>query len=203
MKLYDTNRAPNPRRVRIFLAEKGISVPLEAIDLGKGEHKSPEFTGLNPRQRVPLLVLDDGTAIAETMAICRYFEALQPEPNLFGRTPEEQGLVEMWQRRVELDLFYPIMMVLRHLNPAMAQMEVPQVPEWGEANKPKVLAALGFFNDQLADRAFIAGPRFSVADITMLVAVDFLRVIRTEVSEHQTHLKRWYDVVSQRPSAKA
>ncbi len=203
MKLYDTNRAPNPRRVRIFLAEKGISVPLEPIDLGKGEHKSPEFTGLNPRQRVPLLVLDDGTAIAETIAICRYFEALQPEPNLFGRTPEEQGLVEMWQRRVELDLFYPIMMVLRHLNPAMAQMEVPQVPEWGEANKPKVLAALGFFNDQLADRAFIAGPRFTAADITMLVAVDFLRVIRTEVSEHQTHLKRWYDVVSQRPSAKA
>lgn len=203
MKLYDTNRAPNPRRVRIFLAEKGISVPLVPIDLGKGEHKSAEFTGLNPRQRVPLLVLDDGTAIAETIAICRYFEGLQPEPNLFGRTPEEQGLVEMWQRRVELDLFYPIMMVLRHLNPAMAQMEVPQVPEWGEANKPKVLAALGFFNDQLADRAFIAGPRFTVADITMLVAVDFLRVIRTEVSEHQTHLKRWYDVVSQRPSAKA
>lgn len=203
MKLYDTNRAPNPRRVRIFLAEKGISVPLVPIDLGKGEHKSAEFTSLNPRQRVPLLVLDDGTAIAETIAICRYFEALQPEPNLFGRTPEEQGLVEMWQRRVELDLFYPIMMVLRHLNPAMAQMEVPQVPEWGEANKPKVLAALGFFNDQLADRAFIAGPRFTVADITMLVAVDFLRVIRTEVSEHQTHLKRWYDVVSQRPSAKA
>ncbi|MFG1226390.1 glutathione S-transferase family protein [Xanthobacter wiegelii] len=203
MKLYDTNRAPNPRRVRIFLAEKGISVPLVPIDLGKGEHKSAEFTGLNPRQRVPLLVLDDGTAIAETIAICRYFEALQPEPNLFGRTPEEQGLVEMWQRRVELDLFYPIMMVLRHLNPAMAQMEVPQVPEWGEANKPKVLAALGFFNDQLADRAFIAGPRFTVADITMLVAVDFLRVIRTEVSEHQTHLKRWYDVVSQRPSTKA
>lgn len=203
MKLYDTNRAPNPRRVRIFLAEKGISVPLVPVDLGKGEHRSAEFTGLNPRQRVPLLVLDDGTAIAETMAICRYFEALQPEPNLFGHTPEEQGLVEMWQRRVELDLFYPIMMVLRHLNPAMAQMEVPQVPEWGEANKPKVLAALGFFNDQLADRAFIAGPRFSVADITMLVAVDFLRVIRTEVSEHQTHLKRWYDVVSQRPSAKA
>lgn len=203
MKLYDTSRAPNPRRVRIFLAEKGISIPLEPIDLGKGEHKSAEFTCLNPRQRVPVLVLDDGTAIAETIAICRYFEALQPEPNLFGRTPEEQGLVEMWQRRVELDLFYPIMMVLRHLNPAMAQMEVPQVPEWGEANKPKVLAALGFFNDQLADRAFVAGPRFSVADITLLVAVDFLRVIRTEISEHQTHLKRWYDVVSQRPSAKA
>lgn len=203
MKLYDTSRAPNPRRVRIFLAEKGISVPLVPIDLGKGEHRSPEFTGLNPRQRVPLLVLDDGTAIAETIAICRYFEALQPEPNLFGHSPQEQALVEMWQRRVELDLFYPVMMVLRHLNPAMAEMEVPQVPEWGEANKPKVLAALGFFNDQLADRAFVAGPRFSVADITLLVAVDFLRVIRTEVPKEHTHLLRWHDVVSQRPSAKA
>lgn len=203
MKLYDTSRAPNPRRVRIFLAEKGISVPLEPVDLAKAEHKSPEFTCLNPRQRVPVLVLDDGTAIAETMAICRYFEALQPEPNLFGRTPEEQGLVEMWQRRVELDLLFSIQAVLRHLNPAMAQMEAPQVPEWGEANKPKVLAALGFFNDQLADRGYVAGARFTVADISLLVAVDFLRVIRVEVSEHHTHLLRWRDVVSQRPSAKA
>jgi len=203
MKLYDTNRAPNPRRVRIFLAEKGISVPLVPVDLGKGEHKSTEFTGLNPRQRVPLLVLDDGSAIAETMAICRYFEALQPEPNLFGHTPEEQGLVEMWQRRVELDLFYPIMMVLRHLNPAMAQMEVPQVPEWGEANKPKVLAALDFFNDALAGREFLAGDRFTVADITLLVAVDFMRVIRVALSPTHENLARWHAAVSARPSAKA
>ena len=203
MKLYDTNRAPNPRRVRIFLAEKGISVPLVPIDLGKGEHKSAEFTGLNPRQRVPLLVLDDGTAIAETIAICRYFEALQPEPNLFGRTPEEQGLVEMWQRRVELDLFYPIMMVLRHLNPAMAQMEVPQVPEWGEANRPKVMAYLEFLNIELADRAYIAGDRFTVADITAMVALDFMRVIKVEVPEGYAHLRRWKSVVSERPSAKA
>ncbi|QRG07533.1 glutathione S-transferase [Xanthobacter dioxanivorans] len=203
MKLYDAGRAPNPRRVRIFLAEKGISVPLEPVDLARMEHKSDAFTGINPRQRVPVLVLDDGTAIAETMAICRYFEALQPEPNLFGRTPVEQALVEMWQRRVELDLFFPVMTVLRHLNPGMAGMEVPQVPDWGEANKPKVLAALAFFNDALADRAYAAGERFSVADITLLVAVDFMRVIRTEVPASHTHLLRWHDVVSQRPSAKA
>ncbi|MEP9353939.1 glutathione S-transferase [Xanthobacter sp. KR7-65] len=203
MQLYDSGRAPNPRRVRIFLAEKGISVPLVPVDLGRMENKSPEFTSINPRQRVPVLVLDDGTAIAETMAICRFFEALQPEPNLFGQTPKEQGLVEMWQRRAELDLLIPIMMVLRHLNPGMAQAEVPQVAEWGEVNKPKVLAALEFFNDSLADKAYLAGDRFTVADITLLVALDFLRVIRTEVPQDHAHLLRWRDVVSQRPSAKA
>lgn len=203
MKLYDSGRAPNPRRVRIFLAEKGISIPTVQVDLGKMEHRSEGFTRLNPRQKVPVLVLDDGTAICETIAICRYFEALQPEPNLFGRTPLEQGLVEMWQRRAELELLFPVMMVLRHLNPGMAQMEMPQVAEWGEANKPKVLAALDFFNDALADRAFLAGERFTVADITLLVVIDFMRVIRTEVSPTLTHLARWHDVVSQRPSAKA
>lgn len=203
MKLYDSSRAPNPRRVRIFLAEKGISLPMEQVDIGKFEHKTAQFALLNPRQRVPVLLLDDGTAIAETMAICRYFEALQPEPPLFGATPKEQGLVEMWQRRVELELLYPVMMVLRHLNPGMAQMEVPQVPEWGEANKPKVLALLEFFNDALADRAFVAGDRFSVADITLLVTVDFMRVIRTEIPQDHAHLLRWRAEVSQRPSAKA
>lgn len=203
MKLYDAGRAPNPRRVRMFLAEKGISVPLETVDLGKLEQRTEDFTRLNPRQRVPVLVLDDGTVICETMAICRYFEALQPEPNLFGRTPVEQGLVEMWQRRVELDFLVPIMMVLRHLNPGMAPLEVPQVAEWGEANKPRVLAFLEFLNTELADRAYVAGDRFTVADITALVAVEFMRVIRTEVPASHTHLLRWRDVVTQRPSAKA
>lgn len=203
MKLYDTTRAPNPRRVRIFLAEKNISVPLEPVDLGKLEHKSEAFTQLNPRQRVPALVLDDGTVICETVAICRYFEALQPEPNLFGRTPLEQALVEMWQRRVELELLMPVTSVLRHLNPAMAAMEVPQVPEWGEANKPKVSAFLEFLNTELADRAYVAGDRFTIADITAIVTIDFMRVIRTEVPQSHTHILRWRDVVSQRPSMKA
>lgn len=140
MQLYDGGRAPNPRRVRIFLAEKGISVPLVPVDLAKGEHKSEAFTRLNHSQRVPLLVLDDGTAIAETIAICRYFEALQPEPNLFGTTALEIAEIEMWQRRVELELLYPLMHVLRHTNPGMAAAEVPQVPAWarptGRARSP-------------------------------------------------------------------
>jgi glutathione S-transferase len=203
MKLYDSGRAPNPRRARVFLAEKGIEVELVPVDLGKLEQKSPDFTRINPRQRVPALVLDDGTVITETMAICRYFEAEKPEPNLFGRTPVEQGVIEMWQRRVELELLYPIMFVLRHTNPGMAPVEVPQVPEWGEANRPKVMAYLEFLNLELAERAYIAGDRFTVADITALVALDFMRVIRVEVPEALSHLLRWKSVVSERPSAKA
>jgi glutathione S-transferase len=203
MKLYDSGRAPNPRRARVFLAEKGIEVELVPVDLGKLEQKSPDFTRINPRQRVPALVLDDGTVITETMAICRYFEALKPEPNLFGRTPVEQGLVEMWQRRVELELLYPIMFVLRHTNPGMAPVEVPQVPEWGEANRPKVMAYLEFLNLELAERAYMAGDRFTVADITAMVALDFMRVIRIEVPEAFSHLLRWKSLVSGRPSAKA
>ena len=203
MKLYDSGRAPNPRRVRIFLAEKGVEVELVPVDLAKLEQKSADFTRINPRQRVPALVLDDGTVICETMAICRYLEALKPEPNLFGATPTEQGLVEMWQRRVELELLYPIMFVLRHTNPGMAQVEVPQVPEWGEANRPKVMAYLEFLNIELADRAYIAGDRFTVADITAMVALDFMRVIKVEVPEGYAHLRRWKSVVSERPSAKA
>ena len=204
MKLYtDAARAPNPRRVRIFLAEKGIEVPQVPVDLSKLEQKSPDYARINPRQRVPALVLDDGTVICETMAICRYFEAVQPEPNLFGRTPVEIGTIEMWQRRIELELMYPIMFVLRHTNPGMAQMEVPQVPEWGEVNRPKVAAYLEFLNTELADRAFIAGDRFTVADITALVAVDFMRVIRMQIPDEATHLLRWKTVVSERPRAKA
>ncbi len=203
MKLHDTARAPNPRRVRIFLSEKGITVPLAPVDLGKLEHKAESFTRLNPRQRVPALELDDGTVIAESIAICRYFEALQPEPNLFGRSPLEQALVEMWQRRVELELLTPVMAVLRHLNPAMAAMEVPQVPEWGEANRPRISAFLEFLDTELAERAYVAGERFTVADITAIVAVDFMRAIRAEVPESLTHIRRWRDIVSQRPSMKA
>lgn len=203
MKLYDSTRAPNPRRVRVFLAEKGIEVPLVPVDLFKHEHRSEAFTRLNPRRQIPTLELDDGTVICETMAICRYFEALQPEPNLFGRTPLEQAMVEMWQRRVELELFMPVAQVLRHLNPAMAALEAPQVPEWGEVNKPKIIAFLEFLNTELAERAYVAGDRFTVADITAIVTIDFMRAIQTEVPEHLTHVHRWRDVVSQRPSMKA
>ena len=135
MKIIETRQAPNPRRVRIFLAEKGIAVPYEEVDLMKGALKSPEFSKLNPAQRVPVLVLDDGTAISETVAICRYFEELKPlAPHLLGEGALGRALVEMWQRRVELGLFNNVSQAFRHTHPAMAHLEVPQVKEWAEAN---------------------------------------------------------------------
>ncbi|MBV8834964.1 MAG: glutathione S-transferase family protein, partial [Alphaproteobacteria bacterium] len=171
MKLYDSGRAPNPRRVRIFLAEKGMSVPIERIDLASLEHKSAEFTALNPLQRVPVLVLDDGTVITESIAICRYFEGLRGEPTLFGRGALEIALVEMWNRRVELNLYQAVSAVFRHTNPAMKDFEA-QVPEWGEANRPRVFDFLGLLDRELKNRMFVAGDHYSVADITALVAVD-------------------------------
>lgn len=201
MKLYEGARAPNPRRVRIFLAEKGISVPTEQVDLGALQQKSAAYTGVNPLQRVPALVLDDGTVLTESIAICRYFEALYPDPPLFGRAGLEAAVIEMWNRRVELHLMLPVSQVFRHLHPAMKDMEVPQVAAWGEANKPRVHEFLALLDHELANRAFIAGDAFSVADISGLVAVDFMKPAKLVVSEEFTHLRRWRVEVSARPSA--
>jgi glutathione S-transferase len=204
MKLYiDRGRAPNPRRVRIFLAEKGLTLPTEAIDLGALQHKTPAFTAINPVQRLPALVLDDGTVITESIAICRYLEALHPEPPLFGTGALDQALVEMWQRRVEFHLLAPVSHVFRHLHPAMAEMEVPQVPAWGEANKPRVLEFLQLLDGALKERAFVAGRHFSVADITAVVAVDFLKPAKLAVPEDLARLRRWHAEVSARPSVAA
>jgi glutathione S-transferase len=203
MKLYDGGRAPNPRRVRIFLAEKGIAVPSEQVDLGKLEQRSDAFTALNPMQRVPALVLDDGTVIAESIAICRYFEALNPEPPLFGRGALEIALVEMWQRRVELHLLFPVAMVFQHLHPAMKIMVDPQVAAWGEANKPRVAQFLRLLDGEIKDRPFVVGSDYTVADITAMVAVDFMRVSKLTVPDDLANVKRWHAAVSARPSAAA
>lgn len=203
MKIIEDRRAPNPRRVRIFLAEKGIEVPFEQIDIMKREHKLPEFRKLNPFARVPVLLLDDGTAIAETVAICRYFEASHPEPVLLGDTPAEQAIIEMWNRRMELNLFFPVAQVFRHSHPVMAELEVPQVGEWAEANRPRVTSALKLLDERLGESRFIAGEHYSIADITGLVAVDFMKPARIEVPENMTNLRRWHEEVSSRPSASA
>jgi len=203
MKLYDGGRAPSPRRVRIFLAEKGIDVPKVPVDLAKLEQKSESFRALNPLQRVPVLVLDDGTVITETMAICRYFEALHPEPNLFGRGAIEIANVEMWNRRIELGLYSAVQAIFRHGHPAMAKMQVPQVRQWAEINKPRVTEFLEILNDALAGRKFVAGDKFSVADITGLVAIDFMKPAKLELSEPYQHVRRWHAEISARPSAAA
>jgi glutathione S-transferase len=203
MKLYDGARAPNPRRVRIFLAEKGVTVPTEQVDLAAMQHKSPAYTAVNPLRRVPALVLDDGTVLTESIAICRYFEGMQPDPPLFGRAGLEAAMIEMWNRRVELHLFFPTAQVFRHLHPAMKDWEVPQVSAWGEANKPRVLEFLALLNDQLANHTFIAGDAYSVADISGLVAVDFMKPAKLAVPGELTHVHRWHRQVSSRASAAA
>ena len=203
MKLYDAGRAPNPRRVRIFLAEKGVEVPLVPVDLGRLEHKSEAYAAVNPLQRTPALVLEDGTVITESIAICRYFEELHPEPPLFGTDPLDKAKVEMWQRRLEFDLLGAVASVFRHLHPAMAEMEVPQVAAWGEANRPRVVSFLRFLDGELGERPFVAGERFSVADITGLVGLDFMKPAKIALPEELANVRRWHERLSARPSAKA
>lgn len=203
MKLYDSGRAPNPRRVRVFLAEKGITVPSEQVDIGAMEHKTESFTALNPLQRLPVLELDDGTVITESIAICRYFEGLRPEPPLFGRGAKEEALVEMWSRRMELHLLASVAAVFRHLHPAMQELESPQVPDWGEANKPRVMDFLEFLDDELKDRLYVAGDHYTVADITGLIAIDFMKPAKLAVPIELANVRRWHGQVSARPSARA
>lgn len=202
MRLYLSGRAPNPRRVRIFLAEKSFSIADTIdIDIMKKTHLDSAFAALNPFRRVPLLVLDDGTALSESVAICRYVEeALQPEPNLFGRDPKERALFEMWNRRAELNLLGQTAAVFRHLHPAMAELEVPQIAVWGDANKAKVLDTCALFDTQLQHQPFIAGERFSIADITAFVAVDFFRPAKIAIPDHLSALRRWHGDMSARPS---
>lgn len=203
MKILQTRSAPNPRRVRIFLAEKGLQVPFEEHDLMQGALRTPEFTEVNWFQRVPVLVLDDGTAISESIAICRYFEEIRPEPALFGKGALGRATVEMWNRHMELGLLLSVSQAFRHLHPAMAHLEAPQVADWGEANKPKALEILAFIDKELASRRFIAGDELSVADITALCAVDFMKPARIARPPELKNVERWHQEMSARPSAKA
>ena len=203
MKLYDGGRAPNPRRVRVYLSEKGIKIPVEQVDLGAMAHRSAAFAAVNPLMRVPALELDDGTIITESIAICRYFEMLHPQPPLFGRDAKEAAIVEMWQRRIELHLLAPVSHIFRNLHPAMAQMEVPQVPVWAEANKPRVIEFLQLLDGELGKRRYITGENFTVADITGMVALDFMKPAKLSVPDTMVNVRRWHAELSARPSASA
>ena len=203
MKLYDGGRAPNPRRVRIFLAEKGIEIEKQQIDIGALEHKGPAYTALNPMQQVPTLVLDDGTVITESIAICRYFEALNPSPAMFGVGALEQAVVEMWNRRLEQNLFFPVSQVFRHPHSAMKKMEVPQVAAWGEANKARVAAFLPILDRQLEIGPFVCGARYSIADITAVVAIDFMKPAKLAAAPEHRNIARWHAGISGRTSAAA
>ena len=203
MKLFDGGKAPNPRRVRVFLSEKSISVPLVPVDMGALGHQQEPVASRNPLRRLPVLELDDGTVITESVAICRYFEELQPEPPLLGIGALGKALVEMWQRRIEQNLFAAVAAAFRHIHPAMKEWEIPQVPEWGEVNKPRAIEFLRILDKELADREFAAGDAFSIADITGMIAVDFMKPARIPLPEELANVTRWYAALRARPSAAA
>jgi glutathione S-transferase len=202
MKIYNSSAAPNPRRVRIFLAEKGIQVPYQEVDLAKAENRQPEFRKINPLAGVPVLELDDGSHIAESVAICRYFEELHPEPALFGVGAKERAAVEMWQRRMEFTLLGPIADAFR-LQHEFFKGRIRQSPEYAAVQKENAIERLKWLDGELGGRQFIAGDQFSIADITAMVAVDFGRLSAIRIQPDQKNLARWHQEVSARPSAKA
>jgi len=205
MKLHTSARAPNPRRVDMFIVEKGIEgIARELVDLNAGEHRSPAFTARNPMARVPVLELDDGRFLAESRAICTYLEGLYPEPNLMGITSEERAFIEMADRQVEFHLLASIANCIRHTHPGLATLESPQFPDFGMSQRQKMLQAARLFDAQLASRPWIAGDRFTIADITAFCGIEFARLAKFKPSdEGMAHLAAWRDRVAGRPSAKA
>ena len=199
VRLYDQPRAPNPRRVNIFLAEKGIEIPRESVDLMAGAHREAGFLGKVGAAQVPALELSDGTVLTETQAICRYLEALHPEPDLMGRDALEAAMIEMWQRRVEFGLFHTVAACFRHTNPRMAVLET-QIPDYGTEMRGRIAGHLEALDARLEGRDWIAADRLTVADITAFVGVDFLRIIRYPLPEELTRLARWLEAMRARPS---
>lgn len=203
MLLYDTPRAPNPRRVRMFLAEKGVPVPIREIDLMALEHKGDDYARINPLMRVPALVLDDGEVLTESVSICRYIETLYPEPNLFGRDGREAAFVDMWQRRMEFELFMPVAHAFRHSHPRLAALEQPQFPEFAGAQRARAVAAMRWLDGELAERRHVAGEGFTIADITAFVALELTPLARLDIPGELAHLAQWRADVAARPSAAA
>ena len=203
MKLYGAPMpAPNPRRVRIFLAEKGIDLPETPLDMRKREHKSDEHRARNSLGQVPTLELDDGTTLSETVAICRYFEEIQPEPSLFGTSPFEMATVDMWVRRIEFNVMMPVGNYWRHAHPFTAAL-LTQYKDFGESNRDVYSGAQRWLNKELADRSYIAGDRYSMADICALSTVDFATWIGLPLDPALESLNRWHTTVTARPSAAA
>jgi glutathione S-transferase len=204
MKLYTSQRAPNPRRVRWVLAEKGVTdVEIVEIDIMAGEHRAPAYRDKVGVPHVPALELDDGTCVSESIAICRYLEALYPEPNLFGHDAREQAVVEMWARRCEFYLANPMMLTVRHSHPALAALEATQTPQIADYNKVTAERFMRMLDRHLAGRDFIALDRFTMADIVACVGLDFARLIKYRPPEELTNLANWYEACRARPAAKA
>jgi glutathione S-transferase len=209
MKFYDCATAPSPRRVRIFLAEKGLTVPTVQVDLRNGEQFTPAFRAINPDCTVPVLELDDGTRIADMVGICRYVEETHPQPPLMGVDARDKAVVEAKQRQAERDGFYAVMEAFRNHARGLKTRGLPgpfdyeQIPALAERGRARIAHFFETTNAALAERAVVAGERYTIADITTLVTIDFAGWIKLAIPEHCTYLRRWYEAVSARPSAKA
>lgn len=203
MKLYGApNPAPNPRRVRIFLAEKGIDLPETPVNMMKREHKSPEFRAKNSMGQLPTLELDDGTTISETVAICRYLDEINPEPPMFGTTAVEKALVDQWIRRIEFTVMTPVGMYWRHFHPRTAAL-LTQFKDFGESNAETYKGAQKYLDRELAGHQFVVGDTYTMADICLLSTVDFAGWIGLPMEAEFANLKAWHDRVTARPSANA
>ncbi|WP_315780847.1 MULTISPECIES: glutathione S-transferase [unclassified Bradyrhizobium] len=209
MKLYDSATAPSPRRVRIFLSEKGVKIPTVQLDLRAGEQFQPEFRALNPQCTVPVLQLDSGAGITDVIAICRYIEELHPAPSLMGRDAEERALIECWVRRIEWDGIVAIQEAFRNSAPGLEHRALPgplpldQIPALAERGRRRATHFFAWLDARLADHAYVAGAGFTIADISAMVTVDFASRAKLDPPDHLRHLKRWYGEVSSRPSARA
>lgn len=208
MKFYDCATAPSPRRVRIFLAEKGITVPVVQVNLRDGEHLQPAFLGINPDATVPVLELDDGTLVTDAIAICAYFEETHPSPPLIGSTPGERAVTIAWNRRVERDGFYAVMEAFRNSTPGLKGRAIPgpdnyeQIPALAERGRARVGRFFTWMDAHLVTREFVAGPRYTLADITAQITVEFAKWAKLPIPESCPNLARWFAAVSARPSAK-
>ncbi|MEZ6030596.1 MAG: glutathione S-transferase [Hyphomonadaceae bacterium] len=201
MNLYYARLAPNPDRVRYFLQEKGLweTFPKTEISIMKGEHRAPEYRRLSPLSQVPVLELDDGTAITESRAICTLIEGLHPDPNLMGADPVEKARIEMWDRRVELGYLVLIAGWFRNSHPAMAELEKPQSAEWAAISEGRARKAVKFFDTRLSESPYLAGDRFTIADITLHVAMGFGKIVKFKPWEEHANLAAWRERVSVRP----
>ncbi len=203
MKLYQSKRAPNPRRVRWLMAEKGIEdIEIVEVDIFGGDHRTSDYLRMAGLPNVPALELDDGTGITESIAICRYLEHLHPEPNMFGTTPLETAVVEMWTRRAEMMVATPLMLTVRHGHPALAALE-KQVPEIAEAQRVTTERGLKVLDQRLGESAFIAVDRITMADIVAFTGIDFARMVKFRPAEELLHVARWMDAMRVRPAASA
>lgn len=201
MKLYETAGFPNPRRVQIFLAEKGVSIDKVQVNVPEGEHRGAAYLAKNPYAAVPALEISDGEIISECPAICRYVEEKHPEPALMGSTAEEKAATDMWQARMESTVLEPALTFFHHATPGLGALETYQNEEWGNHNKGAYLAGLTKLDAQLADNEFIAGRSYSIADITALCGVDFAAFVGIDIPDDCAHVKKWHAAVSSRPSA--